>query len=34
MGQRKIPDGTWRIKTNDDMRHRMKQEDIIIFIKS
>ena len=28
------PDGTWRIKTNDELRHRMKQEDIIKFIKS
>jgi len=27
-------DGTWRIKTNDELRHRMKQEDIITFIKS
>jgi hypothetical protein len=28
------PDGTWRMKTNDELRHRMKQEDIIKFIKS
>jgi hypothetical protein len=28
------PDGTWRIKTNDELRHRMKQEDIIKCIKS
>jgi uncharacterized Rossmann fold enzyme len=34
MGKRKIPDGTWRIKTNDKLRHRMEQEDIIKFIKS
>jgi hypothetical protein len=34
MGQRKNPDGTWRIKTNDELRHRMKQEDIIKLIKS
>jgi hypothetical protein len=27
-------DGTWTIKTNDKLRHRMKQEDIIKFIKS
>jgi len=27
-------DGTWRIKTNDELRHRMKQGDIIKFIKS
>ena len=27
-------DGTWRIKTNDELRHRMEQEDIIKFIKS
>jgi len=25
---------TWRIKTNDELRHRVKQEDIIKFIKS
>ena len=24
----------WRIKTNDELWHRMKQEDIITFIKS
>ena len=28
------PDGTWRIKANDELRHRTKQEDIIKFIKS
>ena len=28
------PDGTWRIKTNDELRQRMKQEDIMKFIKS
>jgi hypothetical protein len=28
------PDETWRIKTNDELRQRMKQEDIIKFIKS
>jgi len=33
-GQTQIPDGTWRIKTNDELRHRMKQEDLIKFIKS
>ena len=27
-------DGTWRTKTNDKLRHRMKQEDTIKFIKS
>jgi len=26
------PDGTWRIKTYDEPRHRMKREDIIKFI--
>jgi len=26
--------GTWRIKTNVELRHWMKQEDIIKFIKS
>ena len=30
----KNPDGTWGIKTNEELRHRMKQEDIIKFIKS
>jgi len=34
MGQRKIQDGTRRIKTNDELRHRMRQEDIIKFMKS
>jgi hypothetical protein len=33
-GPTQNPDGTWRIKTDDEMRHRMKQEDIIKFIKS
>jgi hypothetical protein len=33
-GPRPNPYGTWRIKTNDELRHRMKQEDIIKFIKS
>ena len=33
-GPTKNPEGTWRIKTNDELRHRMKQEDIIQFIKS
>jgi len=28
------PDGTWRIKTNDELRHWMKQEDKTEFIKS
>ena len=28
------PEGTWRIKTNDELRHRVKHEDIIKFIKS
>ena len=32
-GPTQNPDGTWRIKTNDELRHRMKQ-DIIKFIKS
>ena len=31
-GPTQNPDGTWRIKTNDELRHRMKQEDIIKFI--
>jgi len=33
-GPKKNPDGTWRNKINNEMRHRMKQEDIIEFIKS
>ena len=33
-GPTQNPDGTWRIKTNDELRHRMKQEDIIKFMKS
>ena len=33
-GPTQNPDGTRRIKTNDELRHRMKQEDIIKFIKS
>jgi hypothetical protein len=33
-GPTQNPDGTWRIKANDELRHRMKQEDIITFIKS
>ena len=33
-GPTQNPDGTWRIKTNDELRHRMEQEDIIKFIKS
>jgi hypothetical protein len=32
--QGNYPDGTWRIKTNEELRHRMKQEEIITFIKS
>jgi len=33
-GPTQNPDGTWRIKTNEELRHRMKKEDIIKFIKS
>ena len=33
-GPTQNPDGTWRIKTNDELKHRTKQEDIIKFIKS
>ena len=33
-GPTQNPDGTWRIKTNDELRHKMKQEDVIKFIKS
>jgi hypothetical protein len=32
-GPTQNPDGTWKIKTNDELKHRMKQEDIIKFIK-
>jgi hypothetical protein len=28
------PDGSWRIITNKELRHKMKQEDIVKFIKS
>ena len=33
-GPTQNPDGTWIIKTNDELRHRLKKEDIIKFIKS
>jgi len=33
-GPTQNPDGIWRIKTNDELRQRMKKEDIIKFIKS
>ena len=33
-GPTQNPDGTWRIKTNEELRHRMKQEDVTKFIKS
>jgi len=33
-GPTQNPDGTWRINANDELRQRMKQEDIIKFIKS
>ena len=33
-GPTQNPDGTWRIKTKEELRQRMKQEDIIKFIKS
>jgi hypothetical protein len=33
-GPTQNPDGTWRIKINDELRHGMKQDDIIKFIKS
>jgi hypothetical protein len=26
-GPTQNPDGTWRIKTNDELRHRMKEEE-------
>jgi hypothetical protein len=33
-GPTQNPDGSWRIKTNEELRHKMKQEDIVKFIKS
>ena len=33
-GPKQNPVGTWTIKTNDELRCRMKEEDIIKFIKS
>jgi len=33
-GTTQNPDGTWGIKINDELRQRMKQVDIIKFIKS
>jgi hypothetical protein len=32
-GPTQNPDGTWRIETNDELRHRMEQEDIIKLYK-
>jgi hypothetical protein len=28
------PHGSWRIKANEELRHEMKQEDVVKFIKS
>jgi hypothetical protein len=33
-GPTQNPDGSWIIKTNEELRHKMKQEDIVQFIKS
>jgi hypothetical protein len=33
-GPTQNPDGSWRIKTNEKLRHKMKQENIVKFIKS
>jgi hypothetical protein len=33
-GPTQNPDGSWRIKTSEELRHKMKQEDIVKFIKS
>jgi hypothetical protein len=30
-GQTQNPDGLWRIKTNEELRDKMKQEDIVKF---
>jgi hypothetical protein len=32
-GPTQNPDGSWRIKTNEELRYKMKQEDIVKFIK-
>jgi hypothetical protein len=32
-GPTQNPDGSWRIKTNEELRHKMKQENIVKFIK-
>jgi hypothetical protein len=33
-GPTQNPDGSWRIKTNEELKRKMKQEDIVKFIKS
>jgi hypothetical protein len=33
-GPTQNPDGSWTIKTNQELRHKMKQEDTVKFIKS
>ena len=33
-GPTQNPDGSWRIKTNEELKHKMKEEDIAKFIKS
>jgi hypothetical protein len=33
-GPTQNPDGSCRIKTNEELRHKMKQEDTVKFIKS
>jgi hypothetical protein len=33
-GPTQNPDGSWRIKTNEELRHKMKKEDIVKCIKS
>jgi hypothetical protein len=33
-GPTQNPDRSWRIKTNEELRHKMKQEDIVKCIKS
>jgi hypothetical protein len=32
-GPTQNPDGSWRIKTNEELRHKIKQENIVKFIK-
>jgi hypothetical protein len=33
-GPTQNPDGSWRIKINEELRHKMKHKDTVKFIKS